>query len=256
MSKDNIELLREYKNLLDEGILTQEEFDAKKTELMSSLGSSPPDTEEADADVSVEMNDADEISSEPQQPVSPSSGFSLSGIPKKVLIGGAAVLLILIIILASGGDKKSSSTTSSSSSGSSSSSESVSDDSYSSDTGSGSSSYSDDGISEMQGMYDLVVIKSEGEETYVQGKNYGTLEISGNRWTIAFYTDETTTFSGTIEHVFTSTDGDRSYIYKFHSEKAGEGYVEAIFVPKNDMVSVSTESDFDMDNMNTYKKRY
>lgn len=32
--RNNIQMLREYKQLLDEGILTQEEFDAKKKELL------------------------------------------------------------------------------------------------------------------------------------------------------------------------------------------------------------------------------
>lgn len=34
-SSDNIELLREYKKLLDEGVITQEEFDAKKKKLLN-----------------------------------------------------------------------------------------------------------------------------------------------------------------------------------------------------------------------------
>ena len=34
--KDNIQLLKEYKYLLDSGIISQEEFDAKKKELLKS----------------------------------------------------------------------------------------------------------------------------------------------------------------------------------------------------------------------------
>ena len=36
IEREKIEILREYKKLLDDGIITQEEFDAKKAEILKS----------------------------------------------------------------------------------------------------------------------------------------------------------------------------------------------------------------------------
>lgn len=118
---DNIEMIKQFKELLDIGAITQEEFDAKKDELLGKMSSNPDSntkhvdedqqekiiTFDAENDLSIDngentvKNGASDAVSVEKKDNDKGKGF-INSIPKPALIG-IAVAILFIFILAAGG---------------------------------------------------------------------------------------------------------------------------------------------------------
>ena len=123
-------------------------------------------------------------------------------------------------------------------------------DSYNDLAGSMTMYTAEDGSNAVQGTWDLYSVVIDGEETEVAGTGAsGTLEITGNRWSMTLNTDTTSYQGGDFEAVRAAeTDSGRvAYLYRFYSD-TNTGYVEAILMPDYPMICLSVSDTFDSDN--------
>lgn len=238
---DQFETLKKYKELLDMGIITQDEFDDKKTKILNDdLEKALNLASDKGVKESNPMNahDCDGIAIESETDGITEDAVDFPGqhktvtfereanrqdyktekkgsFPKPALIGVVAVLLIVVAFFI----------------------------------------FPKNDAKEIQGSWNMVVLTTEGESFYPTGPIGGSLEVKGNKWTMEIHSlTQDSSFSGTVkfDSKETTTEGTEGYFYDFNNQ--GEGSLKAVYVPKNKLMTISTRSYMDTDNCATFKK--
>ncbi len=228
---EQLDMLKKFKELLDEGLITQEEYDAKKSELLGQFKAEEPEeividvTSEPEAGPEPVSGPAPEAGPAPDsigslfadaQPAAaaPAAAPAKGRFPKAAIIGVAVVAVLLIAFLAFGRGGA--------------------------------------GTSEIQGSWNLVAITTNGSSSYnYSNQDYGSLEINGNNWEMNIMTSN---FKGTFK-LDTKDDstGTTFYLYDFEFESGGT--VKAAYSPANDLLTVCTTPQLDPNNSATFKRK-
>jgi len=244
---DRFETLKKYKELLDMGIITQEEFDEKKAILLNNDSENNTLPKISDKDRAVEAStiatavdaDVDETSKTDERVIN-DEGFSHndtvvftnetesnsknvdkekhSKVRKPALVGIVGIVALFVVILAF-------------------------------------IAFPKNDAKEIQGSWNMVVITTDGQSSYPAGPIGGSLEIKGDKWTMEIHSlTQDSSWSGKVQldSKQITSDGTEGFLYDFKNDDVGS--LKAVYVPKNELLTVSTHSYMDTDNCATFKK--
>ena len=230
---DQFEELKKSKELLDEGIITNEEFEGIKKKILQKTDSpSPPKEthpprEDSESYAEAELSDLDDnlvansvdsegVETSVSTEVTASNNNSPKGKSKKSKIAlVAAVACIAIIAVALG-------------------------------------LYFTSDVSKIQGSWEMAGIVLNGETTASTGSVGGSLNIKGKKWTIELNGKTTNTYSGTIINSVKNTGDIDAVFYDFDNNGKT---LKAAYMPDKSAIMVCVDSYFDPDNGMIFTKK-
>ena len=107
----------------------------------------------------------------------------------------------------------------------------------------------------IQGSWEAAAIVSDGNASAPIGSIGASLEVKGKKWTMVLNGTETSTYSGTITNSekTTTSDGTEAYFFDFH--QASGNTLKAAYLAASESIMVCASSKFDSDNGIIFTKK-
>lgn len=233
---DFYEELKKYKELLDEGIITQEEFEERKKKVLSKQDSPSLYEHSSTSMESMESNseskpsnigntikaardNSEVIEESDSQNNDSSNSKATKGKSKKTkfaLIGALCFIAVVAIVTVI---------------------------------------FLNNDIRKIQGSWDMTAIVTDGKATAPIAPISGSLNVTGKKWTMELHGTTTDTYTGTVESSEKATTNEGTAAIFYSLNRDGGKTLKAAYLPSNSSIMVCTSIIFDSDNGIIFTKK-